>query len=1328
MEKSSCMKKLIITFIWLISTNFAFAQQGYRFESDLEFKHDSSIVEGLLENYSLYTNEDVKLLIGFLEDKNFLDEIGKMSQSAIKEKFYSQASLYDPLNSQSRRSIIGFTITKNNLFTKVELEYTLLKKGIEWRESDVYVLGPKSTAFAALQFPVNISINEIKELKKGMHEFSLQDEKIVENENKVFNKINFEALTALSAKKMAKFLSLGSFFVSESFAAEASKDASCETSKYIKRGEFTTKKGSALFNFQKLANDIEVEAKKENPSQNELTCLSSFYKRARDDASTYWSERGANEGCLAEKGEMPSKKPDACSDSTFKEMKASFKYIDNVDKGLNDFLVGNVTQIASCDAGKPVVSEQMQVFTKMNSDIQQTFCCSNGDSTLDKGPLFTILESDDTFKKLSPTAQTEMCLLKTKTENKSFQSPTGMVDCLSSMVDGIANLAKTLIKTVVSVFDGELIKALGQFVANLPGSAVDMVKTIGEHIATQVYSVVNCMSPYEKNIYMCKMVPDVAAMLLGPGLVKNFLKALVDKTGKTALAQVIVTAAKGNKQFQQLQAAATKVAAGGRKVATGAMKIKAVRASAAALGKVASILGKDISTPFNKMVERKVKAAYANASLKAKTAAEKILRRKKPSVADEIADIDAEDVLNTTRASRDTITTLVEGPDGKFVPETPSAPKAASAAAESAAEASASSSETLRLTSSPAAPAPKLSANANEVVEKMAEYKKAVATGNPTEVASLKKEMQEAAKKLNDGERVAVSEAVAGKTLKQKGIIEAHEVGGPGRELGSYNQSELRLKARKAQRAGLNNSKRRELMEAGVLGGDSAGGISKAITLETPSGRISAKVLSSDGDSHLIEYFGPNGKMRFQKTFTTEQLESMGMKADVASVPAVKPAADLNSVFDDIEREGRERIAARAAEAKPVPAIEPTPAPATAVAEKVPERVPTQVVKTEPIKPATNILQERLERAQTPEYVNSYGVPKAELKTGNEIKVKVSSMDGVKNVEGEILNGIHLDSVSGMPSVQVKYADGVITEVGNVNRGKPNYKIESVTIDKIEGVKPKVMPKTEIIEAPVSKPVSHTVKEPTGRNLDPESYDGKIFRSEADSEALNALLNEHRVGGQAHIDNLNKQLRDDHLLRMKANSPNRDINKASKHGQFDSPNFDPKIYYADLAEEYSSAVTSASKFSKNGMPLESVEQNLKGRITYVDGNPVRVNSARDEIRNAMKKKGKTPEQIKEVEDWMDGYDQTIPRIRNMEKAKAAQAAFDKLKPKLDSIIRGDKQILAPSTFDDMAKNLKEMMLSSEKKEAAEAALRRIKCSRPEWKIGDEYHGFNLRCN
>lgn len=1586
------MKKIIVSLLWLLTATFVNAQENYKFQSDLEFKHDSSIVAGQLENYSLYTNEDVKLLIGFLEDKNFTGELAKMSPESIKQKFYSQASTYDPLNNQTKREIVDFKIIKDALFTKVEIEYSLLKNEMDWRESNVYVLGPKSTAFAALQFPANISAADQSELKKGMHNFSLQDEKIVEVAPKSFPKITFESLASASAKKMLNLLSYGTFFVSEAFAAEAATNSTCDTKKYIIKGDFSTKKGSALFNFQKLAHDIQSEAQKANPSDKQITCLGNFYKKAKNDAASYWSERGMKEGCLDEKGNVATKNSKTCSDSTYKEMKASFNYIDNVDKSLNDFLMNKYTAEATCvDNKKPDVSEQMKVFTKLNSDIQQTMCCSDGNGPMDKGPLFTILESEDTFKKLSPTAQTEVCLMKTRTENKSFQTPTGMVDCLSNLVDGIANLVKSIIKTVVSVFDVEFIKALGQFVANLPKSAVDMIHTVGEHIATQVYSVVNCMSKYEQNLYMCKMLPSVAATLLGPGLVKNFIKALADKTSKTALAGVIAQAAKGNKQFQQMKAAGAKAAAGGRKVASSAMKIKAVSVSAAALGKIAAVLGKDISTPIEKMVERKVKAAAASASAKAKSVAEKILQRR----AGANVDVDVDEMPDLDVPLRDRMTDVedvVEGADGVWRTAEASSSSAAattattttssttavsttasttSTTATGAATASSSTTvattgattaststavtvvptQNLRLTSNSTSSAPEaapkintaitnrpevqrisnsnnsvktsptknpvdarkdvLSSGSfkvkragntnkadggldeqgikalddftsgthaqsakklavelkslnqaqflnkmdklveegkstksiiklanqdmvryefpdgsmvrympegdfqrkgptyvievnkdklpdtgdsnhtafkvnskgepipknprdielpssvvpntpeaenfirsmmdqghirlatvapnpkvNKMVDDISSYKNAIESGDNDLAAAIKARMNKNSKKLDDNERIAVAEAVnKGKAVDGDGVVRAHEVGGPGRELGSYNQSELRLKAREAQKAGIDRNERRDLMEAGVLGGDTPGKIPSLITIQTPAGRIPARVLESNGDKHIIEYKGGNGIETYKKEVTTEQLYSLGMRDATPPVVAAKPA-DLNSVFDDIEREARERAAAiQAPKINPTPEADlkltasspiPEPVKSPAIQDRTPASSTAVGKPTSSPTPETFSL--RVNNAQKPDFVNRYGVAKADLDSGRVVKVKVRTMDGVKDVEGEILNGIHIDSITGMPSVQIKFADGVITEPGNVMRGKPNYKIESVGIDTLEELKPKVVAKTPAVEPVEVKPINRTVKQPNEKQMDPDSYDGKRFRAETDSEALNSLLTEHRVGGRTHIADLEKEILDDRLIRSKASNTNRQIAEISRYGKFDNPNFDPKIYYASVAEDFNTASRAANKMTADNVSVSQAEIKLKGRIDYdADGKPTRVGSARDDVRFAMKKQGKTPEQIKEVEDWMDSYDKTIPRRNNVDKAKAAQEAFEKLKPKFEKIINGDKSVIPESTFKEMTTHLNNMMLRPDKKDAAEAALRRIRCSRPEWNVGDNLNGFDLRC-
>ena len=54
--------------------------------------------------------------------------------------------------------------------------------------------------------------------------------------------------------------------------------------------------------------------------------------------------------------------------------------------------------------------------------------------------------------------------------------------------------------------------------------------------------------------------------------------------------------------------------------------------------------------------------------------------------------------------------------------------------------------------------------------------------------------------------------------------------------------------------------------------------------------------------------------------------------------------------------------------------------------------------------------------------------------------------------------------------------------------------------------------------------------------------------------------------------------------------------------------------------------------------------------------------------------------------------------------------------------------MGKSTFEEMSQHLNDMMLNPEQREAAEVALRKIKCARPEWGIGDKFRGFSLKCD
>src|SRR5438445_1016176 len=100
----------ILTFFLMSFCSLSFAENNFRFQSELEFKHDSSILPGELENYSLYSNENVKLLIGFFEQKSFLSEVKNLSDETIKNQLFEKSSQLDVINDQKNRAVTNFKL------------------------------------------------------------------------------------------------------------------------------------------------------------------------------------------------------------------------------------------------------------------------------------------------------------------------------------------------------------------------------------------------------------------------------------------------------------------------------------------------------------------------------------------------------------------------------------------------------------------------------------------------------------------------------------------------------------------------------------------------------------------------------------------------------------------------------------------------------------------------------------------------------------------------------------------------------------------------------------------------------------------------------------------------------------------------------------------------------------------------------------------------------------------------------------------------------------------------------------------------------------------
>lgn len=362
-------------------------------------------------------------------------------------------------------------------------------------------------------------------------------------------------------------------------------------------------------------------------------------------------------------------------------------------------------------------------------------------------------------------------------------------------------------------------------------------------------------------------------------------------------------------------------------------------------------------------------------------------------------------------------------------------------------------------------------------------------------------------------------------------------------------------------------------------------------------------------------------------------------------------------------------------------------------------------------------------RTEQPAYVNPYGVARTEVQATREVTVKVHTLDGVKDVEA-VVQGAPYKGINGTQEVQVRYPAGV-------ENGKMTYKYTSVALDEIEQVKPVVTVVAPKVEAVPYKPISENVRKPSPAAMDPDSYDGKQFRRSVDQEAAD-IITDRRIGGAADVATLRKSIDSDYLLVREASARDRNVMYVSQEGMTSDKRFNPRIFYAHQSNEYHVAITAPKGTHPSGH-LGQLEEKLMGTFRYsADGSTrTRVNSARDVALRAARSQNMSADEIAKLEKWMDDFDQAAPRIRAVEKAETAQKDFEAMKGTLQKALQNDSgnTPLTQTTFEKLARSMNDMMLTPEKKAAAEAALKKLKCSRPEWTIRDgQFSNFNLKCD
>lgn len=364
----------------------------------------------------------------------------------------------------------------------------------------------------------------------------------------------------------------------------------------------------------------------------------------------------------------------------------------------------------------------------------------------------------------------------------------------------------------------------------------------------------------------------------------------------------------------------------------------------------------------------------------------------------------------------------------------------------------------------------------------------------------------------------------------------------------------------------------------------------------------------------------------------------------------------------------------------------------------------------------------RISASEQSGYINPHGVPRSEIAPNREVNVQINTPDGVKDVEA-VVQGAPYKSVNGTQEVQVRYQDGV-------HNGKPVIRYTSVAIDKIEHVKPPVVTAPTNVVAVEFKPIDEVIRKPADRALDASSYEGQAFRRTADSEGADILL-DRRIGERAHVEALRQGIKEDYLLLREAIVKDRNEMHISQIGKTDDARFNPRVFYAHQSSEYHAAV-SAPKGSPAAAGREQAELAYKGRMAYdAEGNVTRSNSARDVALRTARTRGMSPEEIAELEKWMEAYDQASPRVRAVERAEAAQKEFEAVKQTLQKALKNDLGIqpMVQTTFEKMAQSLNDLQLTPEQKKASEVALKKIRCARPEWQIKDnQFPTFNLKCD
>lgn len=277
--------------------------------------------------------------------------------------------------------------------------------------------------------------------------------------------------------------------------------------KYLKDGDFKSRlndSGARIWLLDELHHDVKEGF---GESKSNFDCLNSLYKKSLEDVSDYWVQRGLKENCFTAGSDIPKTKPSNCPQSTWDELNNSLSYHDSLKSDYEGFL----TQMKS-RANTAMVGAKCATSAEKNMDnmknLRFTMCCQ----TLKDGGFIDKNQSEEDLNK-SCHAMID----------QSGKEPTSTKKVMSCAIDGAGGLFSALKDLLMAVpalakmlVTGELGSFIGQEYWEYTQDTKGYYDKIVAKMSTQFEGVLDCMSPQERQDFLCRNIPYGITLLL-PG-------------------------------------------------------------------------------------------------------------------------------------------------------------------------------------------------------------------------------------------------------------------------------------------------------------------------------------------------------------------------------------------------------------------------------------------------------------------------------------------------------------------------------------------------------------------------------------------------------------------------------------------------------------------------------------------------------------------------------------------------------------------------------------------------------------------------------------------